>query len=77
MEIISDLTRFQFQGIILIVAGLLLRYIIGRRRFNRRGLGNIQFFNSYLEALIVSAIEWLLDLIGKLALLSGLLLLLI
>ncbi|MDB4919368.1 hypothetical protein [Mucilaginibacter sp.] len=33
--------------ILLLLFGLYVRYIIGRRRFNRRGIAGIQGFKSY------------------------------
>ena len=58
-------------AIILFVAGLLIRYIIGRRRFNRRGVGGLQHFKSYNTSLIIPVIERVLNIIGALMILAG------
>lgn len=75
MELLSSLTRIQTHGIYLAIAGLVIRFIVGRRRFNRRGIGGLQHFNSYLVALIVMTIEWLFNLAGLLAIIIGVFLL--
>ena len=43
-----------------LLIGITLRYIIGRRKFNRRGIGGLQHFDSFGLALIVTFLEWLL-----------------
>ncbi|MEO7214544.1 MAG: hypothetical protein ABIX36_17190 [Mucilaginibacter sp.] len=58
-------------AIILFVAGLLIRYIIGRRRFNRRGVGGLQHFKSYNTSLIIPVMERVLNIIGALMILAG------
>lgn len=75
MEILNELTRIQVHGIYLLIAGLVIRFIVGRRRFNRRGVGGLQHFNSYIVDLIVMTIEWLFNLIGLLAIIMGVFLL--
>lgn len=75
MEILNELTRIQIHGIYLLIAGLVIRFIVGRRRFKRRGIGGLQHFNSYIVALIVMTIEWLFNLAGLLAIVLGVFLL--
>ena len=58
-------------AIILFVAGLLIRYFIGRRRFNRRGVGGLQHFKSYNTSLIIPVMERVLNIIGTLMILAG------
>lgn len=77
MEILSNLTRLQIHGILLLLSGLLTRFIIAQRRFRRRGIGGLQHFNSYISALVVMTLEWLFNLLGLLCILLGLLLLLV
>jgi len=62
-------------GIILCLIGLLLCYIIGKRRFNRRGIGGLQQYSSYAAALVISNIERLVRLAGIAAIIVGVLLL--
>jgi hypothetical protein len=54
-----------------LVVGLLIRYIIGRRRFNRRGIGGTQYFKSYATSLITPMIERILNIIAALMILAG------
>ncbi|MGF7072365.1 hypothetical protein [Mucilaginibacter sp. 3215] len=49
-------------AIILLLIGLLLRYLIGRRRFNRRNIAGLQHFRSYSQALFITTFEKLLNL---------------
>ncbi|GAA0536944.1 hypothetical protein [Chitinophaga japonensis] len=76
MDIFS-FSSVQFHGILLVLAGLLIRFIIGYRRFNRRGIAGLQHFSSYPVALLVLFIEWIFNLLGLLAILAGTLLLLL
>jgi len=62
----------QFTPMLLIAIGLFIRYHIGRRRFNRRGIGGLQQFSSYGKAVCITAIEKLIRFIGTLCLLAGL-----
>jgi len=62
---------------ILLAVGLLLRYIIGKRRFNRRGLAEIQYFKAYGIALITITIEKVVNIIAALMIISAILLYLI
>jgi hypothetical protein len=60
---------------ILIGTGLLVRYIISRRRFNRRGLAGLQLFSSYEKWWLTTRIEALFYFLGLLAIGAGLFLL--
>jgi len=62
-------------GLILLAIGLFIRYRIGKRRFNRRGIAGLQQFPTYGRAVMVTALEKLILFIGNLSLLAGLLLL--
>ncbi len=44
---------------LLIGIGLLIRFIIGYRRFNRRGIAGLQQFDSYWKAILITSLEWL------------------
>ena len=50
----------------LIVTGLMIRYLINRRRFNRRGIGGLQHFPSFGVGLLTTLIEWIFKFIGLL-----------
>jgi hypothetical protein len=56
---------------ILLGLGLLIRYWIGRRRFNRRGIAGLQLFSSYEKWWIITRIEALVNFLGLLAILAG------
>jgi len=59
---------------LLIATGLFIRYHIGRRRFNRRGIGGLQQFSSYGKAVVITAIEKLANFLALLCLIAGVLL---
>ena len=58
-------------GLFLIGICLFIRYQIGRRRFNRRGIGGLQHFSSYRKAVTIGILEKLLLLIANLCGLVG------
>jgi hypothetical protein len=61
-------------GLALTVLGLLIRYSIGRRRFNRRSPFGLQQYHSYKEALGTRAGEGCAAGFGALLILAGILL---
>jgi len=63
--------------IILLLFGLLLRYIIGRRRFNRRSLAGVQGFRSYAMAVLTMTIEKLANIFATLCILLAIILFLL
>jgi hypothetical protein len=68
----SDMNLHAF---ILIAIGLLVRYLINRRRFNRRGIAGLQLFSSYEKWWLVTRIEALFYFLGLLAIGAGIVLL--
>lgn len=58
-----------------LAAGLLIRYVIGRRRFNRRGMAGLQQYRSYRGAVIISTLEAIVIRLATIAILIGLVLL--
>jgi uncharacterized membrane protein len=44
-------------GAILLAIGLIINYSINRRRFNRRGVGGLQQFDSYGKAVVTTWLE--------------------
>lgn len=48
------------KGWLLLATGIAIRYIIARRRFNRRGIGGLQHYRSYERAVTTSLFEWLM-----------------
>ena len=65
-----------FSGIIILLIGMLIRYFIGRRRFNRRGIGGLQQFSNYETAVAFTFLEWVFKWVANLLILLALLLLL-
>lgn len=64
-------TKF-LTGMILTAVGLFIRYHIGRRRFNRRGIGGLQQFPTYGRFVLTMAVERVIFFIGTLCLWAGL-----
>lgn len=62
---------------LLIGIGLLFRYIISRRRFNRRGVAGLQLFSTYEKWWFVTRIEAIIYFLGLLAIIGGILLFII
>lgn len=58
-------------GLILISIGLLMRFLIGRRKFNRRNVAGIEVFSSYLTAVTIRLFERLFNLFGLLLIVFG------
>ena len=68
-------THVTLHACILLGLGLIIRYWIGRRRFNRRSITGLQLFSSYEKWWIVTRIEALINFLALLAILAGLFLL--
>jgi hypothetical protein len=62
-------------ALLLVALGLFIRYHIGRRRFNRRGIGGLQQFPTYGRFIFTVIVERIIHFIGRIALLAGLFLL--
>lgn len=56
------------------VAAIAVRFIIGRRRFKRRGIGGLQHFNSYSNAVFTMFIEKLFMILSKMAIVAAIIL---
>ena len=70
----SNLTSFQWQCLIAVSIAVAIRFIIGRRRFNRRNLSGQQQFSSYSKGLVVGFIERLLMIASGIIVVVGLVL---
>ncbi|QHS55199.1 hypothetical protein GWR56_06465 [Mucilaginibacter sp. 14171R-50] len=62
-------------GLILIALCSVIRYQIGRRRFNRRGVGGLQHFHTYQKYVVVTTLERIIMIVANLCGLAGLVLL--
>ena len=76
-NLIHHTNQLTIYAIILLVFGLLLRYIIGKRRFNRRGVGGMQYFKSYGLALVTTIIERIVKIIATLMIIGAIILYLV
>ena len=62
-------------GLLLLAFSGCIRYQIGKRRFNRRGIGGVQYFSGYGRSVWINLLEKLLLFIGNSCGVAGLLLL--
>jgi len=60
---------------ILLGLGLIIRYWIGRRRFNRRSIAGLQLFSSYGRWWLTTRIESFVNFLALLAIIAGIFLL--
>ncbi|HEY8931432.1 MAG TPA: hypothetical protein VIM55_19670 [Mucilaginibacter sp.] len=63
--------KSHFIKVLLLTIGLTLRYLIGRRRFNRRNFAGLQVYRSYFIAVLVQLAESLLNITGLLMILTA------
>jgi hypothetical protein len=64
-------------GWIALLLGVAIRYIIGRRKFNRRAITGLEQFNSYEKAVGTTLLEKLFKLFALILILAGILLLIL
>jgi len=76
-NLIHHTNHLTIYAIMLLAIGLELRYIICKRRFNRRGIAGLQLFKSYGVALIVMFIEKLVNIVAILTIIVAIFLYLI
>ncbi|NIJ52617.1 hypothetical protein [Dyadobacter arcticus] len=74
MILAFSITSVMVYGAILLALGLAFRVFVGKLRFNRRGYGGAQHYNSYFSAILTSTGEGLLMIISALAIVSGIIL---
>jgi hypothetical protein len=65
------LTDFQKIGIVIFVIGIIIRYTINRRKFNRRSVGALERFKSYGRSVVIRFIERLFRLVEMALILLG------
>lgn len=71
METLAKYLHFNIYAICFIAIGLLIRYFIAKRRFNRRGIGGLQHYSSYGVGLVTTIVEWLFKWLGNILLIAG------
>ncbi len=77
MVLAFGITSVMTYGAVLVFIGIGLRLFVGQRRFNRRGIGGTQQYNSYWSAILTSTLEGLLMIVSALAIVSGIFLFII
>ncbi|MCX2681007.1 molybdenum ABC transporter permease [Galbibacter sp. EGI 63066] len=58
-------------GILLLAIGIVIRYIISRRKFNRRNPAGLEQFTSFERSIGVRIIELIFSLTGAIFILTG------
>ena len=59
-------------GVLMILVGLVVRYKIGRRRFNRRSITGLEMFSSYGRGVIVRLVEGIVGFLARVSIWVGL-----
>lgn len=77
MQTLFGITSVQAVAVVLLIAGITLRLILNKRRFDRRSVTGLQQFRSYWSALIVILLEKLAGLAAFLSIIAGLFLLVV
>jgi hypothetical protein len=72
----KDRNMEQTIAIAAIILALALHYWVGRRRFNRRGVGGLQHFRNYERAVFITILERLITWAANILLVVGAVLLL-
>ncbi|WP_423147854.1 molybdenum ABC transporter permease [Rubrolithibacter danxiaensis] len=58
-------------GIMFLLAGFILKYIINRRKFNRRSITGMELFHSYEQALFIRSMEGIVIFIARVLIALG------
>ena len=70
-EFYGSLMTNLFSAILLLFMGLLILFVLGRRRFRRRGVAGLERFSSYGMAVFIRLLEALFRLLAWVAVLVG------
>jgi hypothetical protein len=71
------LSHIDTNGLILLALGLLIRYQIGRCRFNRRSLAGVQMYRSYFQGLITSVLEVIFNFLAGISIAVGIIVMIV
>ncbi|ACT93581.1 hypothetical protein Dfer_2363 [Dyadobacter fermentans DSM 18053] len=74
MILAFNITSVMMYGFVLLATGIAIRFVVNRRRFNRRGIGGAQFYDSYWSSVLISTLEGLSMLASAGCIVVGLLL---
>ncbi|WP_029985955.1 hypothetical protein [Pedobacter jeongneungensis] len=72
MEALFHITTAKLIGLILILTGCLIRHWMNSRSFNRRNKMGVEIFRNHTHEVLLTSLERLLKLLGRLLLILGL-----
>ncbi|MCX2429872.1 hypothetical protein [Pedobacter sp. GR22-10] len=72
MEALFHIRTAKFVGLILVLAGCLLRHWMKSRSFNRRNKMGVELFRNHTHQVLLTSFERLLKLLGRLLMILGL-----
>jgi hypothetical protein len=77
MILLSQMFTTQTYAIAFLIIGILIKYLIGQRRFNRRVLYKTYRYNNFFFSLVIPFAEWIVGFCAWLMIVLGILLLLV
>lgn len=66
------MNTYYLAGGIIFILGILLVRFVNRRRFNRRGPGGLQHFNSYDSSVVIRLFEWIVKIVAYIMIICSL-----
>jgi hypothetical protein len=72
----KNIVLIKILGIVLLIVGIVVRYWVGRRRFNRRNFAGVEIFDSYGKAVIARGFERFVSFLATICVLFGIIFLL-
>lgn len=66
-----------YPAALMVLTGLILKFVVGNRRFNRRSSAGMQGFTGFLIGVVITLLEWLAGKVAWALIIVGLLSLLI
>lgn len=76
-QLTPHINHLTIYAIILLCIGSALRYLVRKRRFDRRSIAGLQHFKSYKQALLITAFEKVIDIFSILLIIGAVVLFLI
>jgi hypothetical protein len=71
METLYNYIDFNLYALSMIGIGMVIRYLVARRRFSRRGIGGLQHYSSYGKAVFITLLEWLFQWLANVLMVIG------
>lgn len=72
----KNLGLIKILGVVLLIVGIVVRYWIGRRRFNRRNFAGVEIFDSYGKAVVTKGFERFARILAAICIFFGIIFLL-